>query len=65
METICTDNEANFGLTEDFLSSQGVQLMRHASGSHEPFVERRIRTLKERMRAILNGVPFQLPTILL
>lgn len=61
--TISTDNEANLGATQAFLATLGVKLIQHASEAHEPYIERRVRTIRERMRCILHDLQplFKLP----
>lgn len=58
---IYTDNEVNLGVTSNHLSSKGVALVQHASGSHEPTCERRVRVIKERIRSTLYDLPYPLP----
>ena len=60
---IYTDNEATLGNSAAYLASRNppVELVQHGSDMHEPFVERRVRTIKERMRSTLAELPYQLP----
>jgi hypothetical protein len=58
---VMTDNEASLGLSANYLAQRGIKLVQHASEQHEPVVERRVRTIKERMRSVLSGLSFDLP----
>jgi len=58
---IMTDNEASLGVSASYLAQKGIKLVQHASEQHEPVVERRVRTIKERMRAVLSELHFDLP----
>lgn len=56
-----TDNEANLGASRSVLAELGINLIQQPSGAHEPYCERRVRVVKERMRAVLHDLPFDLP----
>lgn len=58
---VTTDNEASLGASKPYLASLGIKLFQHASSQHEPHIERRVRTIKERMRAINSDLPYNLP----
>lgn len=61
VKVISTDNEASLGASEPYLASLGIALRQHSSGQHEPHVERRIRTIRDRMRAVLADLVYTLP----
>lgn len=61
VKEIHTDNEATLASTTDFLAEHSIVLHQHPSQQHEPFCERRIRTIKERTRAIMAELPYPLP----
>ena len=56
-----TDNEKVFRACEYGLNMNSIQLMLKSSGRHERRAERAIRTIKERFRTVLYGLPYQLP----
>ena len=59
---IHTDNEAVLGASKVYLSSQySITLLQRPSEAHEPYVERRIRVIKERVRCILDELRYYLP----
>ena len=58
---VYTDCEANLGATGPVLGCKGVTLHQHAAQSHEPHIERRVRTIKERMRAVVSELRYDLP----
>jgi len=59
------DSESAINQCEDKLSELKIKLNRLASGVHAVVVERCIRTIKERVRAILFTLPYRLPYHLL
>jgi hypothetical protein len=62
-------NHLNVAKSQQFIVStlqeQGYKLDIAGPGQHVPVVERKLRVLKERGRAILHSLPFILPTSLL
>jgi len=62
--TVCilrTDREAVFNAAESDINALGVQLHRSSPDRHEKRCERMVRTIRERMRATLGGLSYQLP----
>jgi len=59
VETIYSDNEACFRTLGSVI---GIPVRPTGSGSHEPIVERAVRTVEERLRSVLAGLPYRLPT---
>ena len=58
---IHTDNEVNLSSTRDELGHRKVKLIQSASQTHEKYCERRVRVVKERMRAVLSDLPYLTP----
>jgi hypothetical protein len=56
------DNEATFGAVSRTIP--GMVIHHTASRGHEKVIERHTRFLKERCRAVLAGLPYDLPNIL-
>jgi hypothetical protein len=63
--TIYTDGEGGLKPLIDWLGALKIRLNVTAAGEHVPEVERAIRELKERCRAILSTLPFKLPRALM
>ena len=61
IKEIHTDNEVNLSSTRDELGHRKVKLIQSASQTHEKYCERRVRVVKERMRAVLSDLPYQTP----
>ena len=62
---LITDNEGGVvGMTNDLLN-QGIQIAPTAAGEKAHRVERRIRFIKERVRSIIHGLPYNLTALLL
>ena len=59
-----SDSEKCFTSTTSILNSQGVQLKQSPPGHHEHKCERAVKVLRERIRAIVNSLPFKLPPAL-
>jgi hypothetical protein len=59
--SISTDNEPVIGATSDYLATfkPSIRLVQAPSESHEPFVERRIRVIKERMRSVITDADYK------
>ena len=62
-----SDNEKSIVHIAEKLRTRNLNLDIHlvAPGRHVPEVERKIRTIKERMRGILNTLPYQSPKFLI
>lgn len=58
---IHSDGGANFGAAGSKLTR--VPLTQAGAGSHEPIIERVVRVLNERCRAIVDQLPYQLPSV--
>ncbi len=56
------DNEATFGAVSRTIP--GMVIHHTASRGHEKVIERHTRFLKERCRAVLAGLPYDLPNVL-
>jgi hypothetical protein len=65
VSTIWFDGEKGVAAATYALQEQGYKLDIAGPGQHVPVVERKLRVLKERGRAILHSLPFILPTSLL
>jgi len=61
---IRTDREANFLATVKALNNMHIQHQTSAPGQHVAKVERAIRTIKGRYRAVLNTLTYKLPDVL-
>ena len=65
IENIYSDQELSLkGLVGTF-AQQGIELKFVGSGSHVPLVERKIRSVKEKIRTILHSLPYKLSSYLL
>jgi hypothetical protein len=62
--TLRCDNERSFLKAIDLLSTRAQYIRSEvvSPGSHVPIVERKIRTIKERVRAVLSALPYEVPT---
>ena len=60
-----TDGEGALGAMRDELSGLGVVLDISGPGQHVPVIERKIQTVKERVRAHVNNLPFVMTKLLL
>jgi hypothetical protein len=49
----------------DYLQSIGIQVNPTGAGQHVPVIENKIRQIKERVRAIFNTLPFNLPATMM
>ena len=59
-------SDAERALSSAYAMLEGrVKIEISGTGSHAPVVERKIRTIKERVRGILNRLPYRLPLTLL
>lgn len=61
---IRSDKEHVFDSVRDFLAGHAIQLMQTSPESHERKVERQVRTVRERLRATIHGLPYRLPRFL-
>jgi predicted lactoylglutathione lyase len=60
-----TDGEGALKLMIDELSEMGIMMDTAGPGQHVPVVERKIQTVKERVRAHVNTLPFVMTQLLL
>lgn len=65
IDQVLCDNEKGVLASKNLLYAEGVTLNTASAGQHVPIVERAIRQIKERMRAILSILPFTLPSQLM
>jgi hypothetical protein len=65
VSTIRFDGERGVTASTYALQEQGYKLDIAGPDQHVPVIERKIRLIKERVRAILHSLPFTLPTSLL
>jgi hypothetical protein len=64
VEICLADNE--FEILRDLLLESGIRLNICAPGEHVPEIERKIRKVKERIRALVTAVPFRtMPPIII
>ena len=59
-----TDDESSLLTLKKHLGPLGVRVSPTPAGLHEKFVEKRIGTIKDRKRAILAALPYELPAAL-
>jgi hypothetical protein len=59
--TLLTDGEGAVLQLEPDLNAGGIIVNPAGPGQHVPVVERKIKTVKERVRAIVNSLPYTLP----
>ena len=64
ISTIICDREKVFETVKAQLMIQGIKIKQTAAERHACGVERMIRVIKERMRAIITTLPYQLPVSL-
>jgi hypothetical protein len=57
---IRTDGEGTVVAMTDYLHSTGIMGNPTVAGHHIPVIENKIRQVKERIRAIINSLPFNL-----
>jgi hypothetical protein len=65
VSTILCDSKGGVSASKTNIEEFGIKLMMVASGTHVPRAERRIRVIKERVRCIINTLPYTLPRFLL
>jgi hypothetical protein len=63
VDMILCDREGGIIASKELLKGNGVVLNLSSAGQHVPVIERNIRTVKERIRAILSTMPFRVPSI--
>ena len=61
VRTILTDGEKGVVALRGNYEGQGIRVNPAGAGQHVPVVENKIRQLKERIRATVSALPFQLP----
>eukprot|EP01039_Chlorochromonas_danica_P011367 gene11368-12697_t len=61
VQHVTTDSESTLKALREFFNSNGIKLSHTPAGLHEKRVERAIQTIKNRRRAILAGLPYELP----
>ena len=61
IDKVFCDTEGGVVASKPVLNAEGIELDLSSAGEHVPIVERNIRLIKERMRAILSVLPYQLP----
>jgi hypothetical protein len=55
------DREGGISKIEVGLMEQGYRLQQMGAGAHVPRIEAKIRVMKERLRGVINTLPYQLP----
>lgn len=65
IKVILTDGEGAVVTLTSELNAQGITVNPSGAGQHVPVVENKIRQVKERVRGILNTLPFTLPASLM
>lgn len=55
------DRESALKLCAEMMRQSGYQPQQSGAGGHVPRVENKVKTVKERIRAILNTLPYELP----
>ena len=63
--SIHMDGESGIRALEPILNGFGIKLHPRASGEHVPEVERKVRTVKERVRSVIHSLAFKLARVLL
>ncbi len=62
---LLSDGEGGIAKLKDKILAQGLQFNTAGPAQHVPVVENKIKTIKERVRAVLSGLPYSLPANLL
>jgi hypothetical protein len=66
IDTILSDNEGAIAAMHDILTARKIKFINPSGpGEHVPVVERKIRQVKERVRAHIHSLPFRLSASLL
>ena len=60
-----TDGEKGLISLQTYLQGQGIRVNPSGAGQHVPVVERKIRQIKERVRAVVNTLPYTVPESLM
>jgi hypothetical protein len=58
VDLVYCDREGGIMASKDLLGENGVVLNLSSAGQHVPIIERNIRTVKERIRAIISTMPY-------
>lgn len=61
IDTLKFDGESGLAAARDDLEGLGIRINQAVRGEHVPEIERVIRLIKERVRGLLNTLPFALP----
>lgn len=64
IDALHCDGEGGFAKFAGVLEDRGIRVDRAAPGKHVPRIERKIRVLKERLRAVMSTLPFKVPKAL-
>lgn len=62
---LLSDGEGGIARVKDKILGEGLQFSPAGPAQHVPVVETKIKTIKERVRAVLSGLPYSLPANLL
>lgn len=62
---LSSDGEGAIGKLTDELGAIGIRVNPVGAGSHVPIIENRVKIVKERFRAIVNTLPYELPGALI
>jgi hypothetical protein len=65
ISTLLTDSEGAVKAMKSELNAMGIEVNSAGAGQHVPVIENKIRQIKERIRAVLNTLPFTLPASML
>ena len=65
VKSVCSDGEGGLIILKSKLQALGIKYNPNGPGKHVPIIERRIRVIKERLRALMSVLPFKLPKALL
>ena len=60
--SLLTDGEGAIAMCQAVMRSLGVRFIIAGPGQHRPTVERAIRTIKSKVRGIINTLPCSLPS---
>lgn len=61
IDIVLYDSEKGVEACKQLLHAEGIELNLASAGQHVPIIERAIRQIKERIRAIVTTLPYQLP----
>ena len=64
ISTIHSDGEGAIASIKSEIEDMGYEVDIRGPGEHDPYVERKIQTIKGTARAILSGLPFLVPIVL-